>query len=269
MPDVSFGLSSAHISHDSPIDAIDTCADLGLDAIELFTKPYTISECRAIRSHSESAGIDVDYHAAWDGDLDLGLADAGRGFAALELALARAHAMGARHLTCHFGRYEIEDPDGRERALDKIAGHALKLSPALEDTGVVLCFEDNTICHDADALGDEPRDFHTLFQATSSENVGMTLDTGHAHVTGNTRSYLQQFGRRVRFFHLDDNNGFSDGHLPPSAGTIDWDELVGTMARSGAEPSFSLEFNEQYIPVELPVLRDLVMAHTWRTHGDR
>jgi len=265
MARVSFGLSTAHLAHASVSGAIEACAALKLDAVEFFTHAYSVAECREIRTRAADAGLGVEYHAPWDGPYDFGLAEPHTAFVHLEQAIARAHLMGARHLICHLGRYDLEKREGRKEAIDRVIAAVERLVPALEEAGVVLCFEDNTLCHDPNPLGDQPRDFALLFEAIGSPNVGMALDTGHAHVSGCTHPYLEAFGRRIHYVHLDDNDGVGDLHLPPSSGTIDWPTLFEQLAFYGVEGSFGIEFNEQYVADELPALRELAARHTWRT----
>ena len=264
MGQARFGLSTAHIRHSTPVEAIERCIELGLGAVEFFTTEYTVDQCREIRSRCADAGLVADYHAPWGGENDLGLAPPDVAFASLEKSVARAALMGAVHLTWHMGLYDAEAVDGREKALTQAVETVRKIVPALQDTGVVLCLEDNTLCHDANALATEPRDFDVLFNEVDSPFVGMTLDTGHAHVTGNTRAYLELFGKRIHYFHLDDNDGFNDQHLPPASGSIDWELLFRQMAYYGVEGSFSIEFNERYVESELPMLRDLAGQYDWR-----
>lgn len=265
-----FGLSTAHIKHDSIAEAVSRCSELGLDAIEFFVAEYTAQECDEIRDLTRDAGLLVDYHAPWDGRYDFSYADRDEARDALEVCIERAAAMGARHLICHLGRYDMDRIDGRERSIDQVTGITADLVETLHDSNVVLVYEDNTLCHYPNPLGDTPADFARLFNEIQSDYVGMIIDTGHANVTGNTYAYLDQFGRRVWYLHLNDNGGIGDDHLPPSAGTINWPELIAMLSYFGAEPNFCIEFNEQYVDSELPMLRSLVSEHSWsvREHTD-
>jgi sugar phosphate isomerase/epimerase len=235
-----------------------------LDGVEFFTAEYTVSQCKEIRMLASDAGLSVDFHAAWDGSNDFGMTPPQKGFTHLEQALARTHLMGGRHLVVHLGRYDLDDPDGRRRALDRVIEITVRIVPALEDSRVLLCWEDNTLCHDLNPLGDQPEDFTRLFSAVQSEFVGMTLDTGHAHVTGYTRAYLEQFGNRVYYVHVNDNDGFGDLHIAPASGSIEWKGLMEQLAYYGASPCFGIEFNEQHVDFELPHLRALADALQWR-----
>ena len=258
-----FGLSTAHIAHGSVGQAISTCRALELDGVEFFTREYTVAECREIRQMAQDAGLFVDYHAPWDGAYNFGQTSVDTGFDRLESAVARTHLMGGRHLVCHLGLFDLTERDGRKRALDRVLKLTERILPALEDSRVMLCWEDNTLCHDPNPLGDQPYDFAFLFSAVQSPYVGMTLDTGHAHVTGNTRAYLEQFGNRVYYLHLNDNNGIDDQHVAPSSGTIDWPELMQQICHYGAAPCFGIEFNEREVSLELPFLRSLAAPLPW------
>ncbi|HDS74439.1 MAG TPA: sugar phosphate isomerase/epimerase [Firmicutes bacterium] len=258
-----FGLSTAHIAHDTIATAIDRCVELGTDAVEFFTAEYSVDECREIRDRARDASLLVDYHAPWHGDNDLGLSPRDTAFHSLEQSIARAQLMSARHLVCHLGRYDLDDPNGRERAIDQVIEITHALEDAVEDADLVLVYEDNTLVHDPNPLGDTPRDFERLFAAIDNPRIGMILDTGHAHVTGFTRTYLDQFGSRIRYVHLDDNGGIGDDHLPPSAGTIDWEQEFEWFAYYGIEPNFAIEFNESYVAAELPIFRDLAARYSW------
>ncbi len=258
-----FGLSTAHIAHNSVADAIDRCVELETDAVEFFTKEYSADECREIRDRARDASLLVDYHAPWHDEHDLGLSSRDVAFRSLEQSIARAQLMSARHLICHLGRYDMDNPDGRDRAIDQVIDITHALEDALEDANLILVYEDNTLVHDPNPLGDNLRDFQRLFDAIDHPNVGMILDTGHAHVTGFTRAYLEQFGARIRYVHLDDNGGIGDDHIPPSAGTIDWEQEFEWFAYYGIEPNFAIEFNESYVAAELPIFRELAARHSW------
>jgi sugar phosphate isomerase/epimerase len=53
-----------------------------------------------------------------------------------------------------------------------------------------------------------------------------TIDVGHAHTNDAIREFLQA-DFHVAYFHVSDNDGRRDQHLPIGKGTIDWDQLRG------------------------------------------
>lgn len=65
---------------------------------------------------------------------------------------------------------------------------------------------------------------HKLFVETCGTSA--TIDVGHAHTNDATREFLQA-DFQVAHYHLSDNDGRRDQHLPIGKGTIDWDQLRG------------------------------------------
>jgi sugar phosphate isomerase/epimerase len=62
------------------------------------------------------------------------------------------------------------------------------------------------------------------------ENIGFTLDVGHAHTVGKVREFLGVLPR-VNHIHVHDNHGTADQHLALGDGTIPWEEVGRAIAR--------------------------------------
>jgi sugar phosphate isomerase/epimerase len=62
------------------------------------------------------------------------------------------------------------------------------------------------------------------------ENIGFTLDVGHAHTVGKVREFLRVLPQ-VNHVHIHDNNGTADQHLAVGDGTIPWEEVGRAVAR--------------------------------------
>ena len=58
-----------------------------------------------------------------------------------------------------------------------------------------------------------------------TDAYGFVLDTGHSNLMSDMDELLDALGTRLITLHLDDNHGESDDHLPPLAGTTDWDAV--------------------------------------------
>lgn len=59
------------------------------------------------------------------------------------------------------------------------------------------------------------------------EGVHLTLDTGHAHVSGiDPLRLYERFQDSITELHLNDNNGSQDDHLPPRQGTANLKGLL-------------------------------------------
>jgi len=72
--------------------------------------------------------------------------------------------------------------------------------------------------------------FPRLFDRTTAS---MTLDTGHARVSGfdddDMAAFVADHGDRIAHVHLNDTRGPRDEHLPVGMGTIDFDAVLGAL----------------------------------------
>jgi len=55
------------------------------------------------------------------------------------------------------------------------------------------------------------------------DGLGICLDYGHAHLMGDVGEAIEEVSGHLISTHLHDNRRRSDDHLPPFAGSIDWD----------------------------------------------
>jgi sugar phosphate isomerase/epimerase len=76
-----------------------------------------------------------------------------------------------------------------------------------------------------------PEDFVPLFERFPA--LRLTLDTGHAHLSGSDGSknldFIRMFGDRIGHIHMSDNFGFQDNHLPVGTGTIDFPSIINAL----------------------------------------
>ena len=74
------------------------------------------------------------------------------------------------------------------------------------------------------------------------DNVGITLDAGHAHLSDTGLDHAFELLRsRIGELHLHDNHGMRDEHLWPGSGEIDWTHLQKLAATLPAEVPGILE----------------------------
>jgi sugar phosphate isomerase/epimerase len=83
------------------------------------------------------------------------------------------------------------------------------------------------------------------------EELRFTLDTGHAHASGQASDdFVQMAGRRLVEVHLSDNTGESDAHLVPGEGIANLNKLMGMLA--GSDVFVCLELNPHvYAPQQV------------------
>lgn len=69
------------------------------------------------------------------------------------------------------------------------------------------------------------------------------IDIGHAHVQGfDLENILRTLGGRIRAYHLHDNDGLRDSHLPPFQGSFDWPAFAALAMRYTPEAHMVLEY---------------------------
>jgi sugar phosphate isomerase/epimerase len=73
-------------------------------------------------------------------------------------------------------------------------------------------------------FGKEPAEMAGMIELVDRENLGMTLDVGHAHTNGVLSEFLRM--KEIVHVHIHDNKGRRDEHLQIGQGTIAW---VGVM----------------------------------------
>jgi len=92
----------------------------------------------------------------------------------------------------------------------------------------------------------------TKFYAETNEDIGLTLDVGHANINDQIDHFLTTFGGRIVHMHLSDNDGKSDQHLGIGYGSVDWERFAATIRRTNYDKIVIVESVEH---VEQSVLK--------------
>ena len=86
-----------------------------------------------------------------------------------------------------------------------------------------------------------------MVREIGSERLGICLDTGHTHVNGEDPAQAVRELKDIPLhIHIDDNNGDSDAHLIPGAGSIDYAPFVSALRDIGYQGFVSAELGFQY-----------------------
>jgi len=92
--------------------------------------------------------------------------------------------------------------------------------------------------------------------------VGACWDFGHANlVYSSQREALLCLGSRLKVTHTHDNCGARDDHLSPFRGTVNWKEIMTTLADMGYERDLSFEVKRILNPDADPVIIDSLWRH--------
>ena len=128
-----------------------------------------------------------------------------------------------------------------------------------EENGVSIALEtfgdskpDGKRC--LDFFGDV-RELKMQYEAMDTKNKAICVDTGHTHKAHNAEptvlgaaDSIRYLGSDVKLLHLNDNNGFSDQHLPPlfagdSSYQVDWKEVLRALDDINYSGVYSFELN--------------------------
>ena len=132
-----------------------------------------------------------------------------------------AAAINVSTITTHPGYVKRINDRLTRRSLD-LALHSLeKWANYAADVGIVPAIEN--MPRNAKYFCTEVMQ-HKLFIETCGTSA--TIDVGHAHTNNAVADFLQA-GFPVAYYHVSDNDGERDLHLPIGEGTIDWTQLKG------------------------------------------
>jgi sugar phosphate isomerase/epimerase len=85
------------------------------------------------------------------------------------------------------------------------------------------------------------RDVLWILGALETVDVGICLDTGHAHLSGDLSTVAHKLSGHLWMVHASDNCGQYDDHLPPGDGNIAWQPFIDQLDRLHFSGTFILE----------------------------
>jgi sugar phosphate isomerase/epimerase len=149
-----------------------------------------------------------------------------------------AGALGVRYLVIHPGPEKGGFPEHeRFRRMENAVEVLNEVSRACRERGAALVLE-NMLPH---LFSGRVRDLLWVLGALATTEVGICLDTGHAHLSGDLRTVAHKLSGHLWMMHATDNHGRTDEHLPPGDGQIDWQRLLRQMLRIGFRGAIMLE----------------------------
>jgi sugar phosphate isomerase/epimerase len=102
-----------------------------------------------------------------------------------------------------------------------------------------------------------PEDFQKFYKETSLNDIGITLDVGHANLENQTEQFLQKLPDKIVHMHVSDNMGENDQHLGIGYGKIDWQQFAKNLSEIAYDKTIILESIE-HVPESLQKLRQLL-----------
>jgi len=116
----------------------------------------------------------------------------------------------------------VEDENRKERitifmdSLERILAVAekVKMKIALEN----IAFKQKVI--------GTAEELNEIIRAFNSEYLGVCFDTGHANLSKDPKKEFYLLKDKIFTFHIHDNDGMRDLHLPPPFGVFDWNWFI-------------------------------------------
>lgn len=202
----------------------------GFSALELGSYTYwpdtlTSEQVQVLRSAVRQDGLALSIHFIHRG-IDLGAHEEGarsRFLVQLQETVRLAGRLDAKVIVVHLGYVTRPAPlqelpaarqEARALALDTLR----KVVPLAEAEGVLLCVENLHLRPNEVLLSYQ--EYVDFVRAVDSPALALTLDFGHAHVSGGIDKAIATLGPLVRHLHIHDNTGERDTHEEIGRGTI-------------------------------------------------
>jgi sugar phosphate isomerase/epimerase len=215
---------------DKQIDSVLTgLKDMGVDNIVLHPYWWMRDEkdgsfLKMIYKKMLSTGLDgTACHGLWGNEYDLNCPDETRWKQIVSTHrsfMAHVAGMGCLTYTVHLGERYPEYT--KEFLYSRVRKTLDTLLEAAEKSGIKIAME-NMIAYDT---SDEIAELASEY---NHAQLGLCLDTGHAHVREGIETAIKNMAPYLVTCHLHDNNGRNDQHLPPGCGSIDWDCLIPSL----------------------------------------
>ena len=261
---------STGIAYRHPIEGVlPLVRRQGFTAIEVSTAPAHLDigdpiRLRALRQQIDDLGLRVhSLHAPFGHDVNFTSPD----------EVQRRHALhrltlAADALQTLGGRLYVIHPGGEDQrwAWDRDGRLALSVEGLNEvwqrcqERGLTLVVE-TPLPH---LLGGQSADFSWILERLPREGTGVCVDTSHCGLGGTLSAAIASAGRRLVHVQASDNHGYTDDHLPPGKGVIDWRAVEDALVASDYQGVFMLE-----VTGEGGVEQCLSALATWREgqHG--
>jgi sugar phosphate isomerase/epimerase len=97
-----------------------------------------------------------------------------------------------------------------------------------EDMGIVIAVENMPKM--PKIYGMNPDEMLDILKDVNRENVGITLDVGHANTNGFVGEFVEMCLGKIKHMHIHDNHGKRDEHLPIGQGTVDWKKFMESIS---------------------------------------
>ena len=224
------------IQHKLTPATLDEAARTGAEAIEIFcavghfdySKAETVREIaqwfadHTTKLHSLHAPTSRDFSPGREGGSPVSISDLERvrrldAVDEIKRAIDVSDQVQFEVMVLHLGgSRDTADPRRWDAAFSSLE----HLTLFAKQRGVTLALE-NTPSELA-----TPSNLRHFLEQTRLPGLRLCFDAGHAHLDSGAVQGIETMGELAVTTHLHDNHGEKDEHLPPYAGTIEWEPLI-------------------------------------------
>jgi sugar phosphate isomerase/epimerase len=232
MSDWAVGLSTGCFWQTSIFECLEDIRNSGFNRLEICSTPshldYHDTDLvkQAARRIDELRLETYSFHAPFSNGIDITSPDAGTRNASLQELLRAASAaaiLKVRYFVVHPGPERSEVPDHERFFRMENAVSVLNQAHAhCRNLGIGLVLE-NMLPH---LFAGRIRDLLWILGALDTTEVGICLDTGHAHLGEDLPKVVHKLSGHLWMVHASDNHGHRDDHLAPGDGRINWGNLL-------------------------------------------
>jgi sugar phosphate isomerase/epimerase len=219
---IAYGFAEGQLATDLTI-----ARQLGASVVEVLPHWRAEPDPRALRLQVEEAGLTIhSAHGCWGGrTIQADRVDLGdprpsfrlAGVDDLKRCLDWLQLTGGTYLVVHPGG--LSEPDQFSARRAALADSLICLADHASGTNLTICVENMP---PGVHPGTRMADLTALLIELDRPELGLALDTGHAHLSSTPTIETLDAGPLLRTTHVHDNNGRQDTHLPPGLGTLDW-----------------------------------------------
>ena len=252
----------------TPAEAVKKLAGTGFDALDFNFSDYFFESSMFagddwkqnvadIRSAADDSGIIISQiHSPFDMIIDSNRDEKFEDMMMLRSFEACA-MLGAPWAVIHSKRFSFGiTMNNYERMQDYNIRRVQKLCAQAKESGIGIALEN--IFPFGDGLVrsgiTQTTDIIETVDGAACDNLCVCLDTGHAFYDKlNPAEEARKYGSRVKVLHVHDNGGYSDQHVAPFVGRINWDEFMKALNDIEYNGVFSLEIHNyvQRMPAEI------------------
>ncbi len=256
------GLSTGCFYQQRISEVLETIRDGGFSMIEICSFPSHLDYHNRPVVHEAAQQLadlrmePFSFHAPFRENIDITSLDARqRDLSLNELLVAADSAaiMGVRNFVIHPGPDRSGRPPESEyrRRMENAANALARVAAHCRRLGLQLVLE-NMLPH---LLFGQSSDVMWIMGAIRDLNVGICLDTGHAHIAGDLYSAAPKLSGNLKMVHINDNHGHRDEHLPPGKGSVDWVRVVRQLKEISFAGGMILELSADNAEADQILLR--------------